>query len=531
VLQAAAALNDNCDPETLREVVRADTPTLLTILDTLQDARLLIAEELYPVARFGFAHPLIQEVALDSQLASRLQMLHRRIAEVLTARAEAGKDVDAGAIAAHWEGCSEGSIAATWHATAAARTGDYNSGTAVLHWRKVLDLADPSAADLRLSACRALISLGPETDVAEEEAERIFEEGLKLARSRRDLSAMTLLFDGYASFRANQGDLEKALSYSLASNQIAERLEDPRLRLAMRAHLAVRSSFAGRIRENIPWVDRALAEASADRGRTVEVGADDPYTVLVFQKALLGMWSGHLARARQELTWVLQLGQDRNARSVVGWAHAFFPELAWFSGEDEAALEHARLSRQIAERIGSRTSLVIASRALGIAHILAGNWDDAVRELEDVVELARRQGTLLQLESDLVAHLGAAQLGLGDSDAALASARQAIEIGSRQRARIQELRALVVAVYTRLARGGAADLEDAAREVGAARWIVEDSGATVFEPVIFELDAELALRRGDATAFETGLDQARALYRQIGAEAQVRRLGERVNAA
>jgi hypothetical protein len=131
------------------------------------------------------------------------------------------------------------------------------------------------------------------------------------------------------------------------------------------------------------------------------------------------------------------------------------------------------------------------------------------------------------MESELIGNLGAARLGAGDPGAALELAEEAIEIGARQHARLQELRGHLVATQARLARDTSAPGE-IAHGLEVASRIVDQSGASSFEPVIAELRAELALRLGKAAEFRSGLEQAAALHRRIGAEAHCRRIEERL---
>ena len=185
------------------------------------------------------------------------------------------------------------------------------------------------------------------------------------------------------------------------------------------------------------------------------------------------------------------------------------------------------MSLQIAERIGSRNSLAIALRALGAAHALAGAWDDAAQVFEDAASLVRREGTLLQMESDLIANLGAARLGAGDPKAALEPQKR------RSRSAHDNTRGFrsSEATWSQRRRGwrrAASAPGEIAHGLDVASRIVEESGASAFRAADLRIAAELALQLGKAAEFRSELERARALHRRMGAEAHRRRIEERL---
>src|SRR5262249_54085415 len=67
----------------LRAVAGMEEAPLLTALDRLAEADILLVQGLLPNADYRFKHALIQDAAYENLLKSRPQVLHRRVGEAL----------------------------------------------------------------------------------------------------------------------------------------------------------------------------------------------------------------------------------------------------------------------------------------------------------------------------------------------------------------------------------------------------------------------------------------------------------------
>jgi predicted ATPase len=86
---------------------------LLSALDRLADADLLIADGAGHEANYRFKHALIQDAAYDSLLKSRRQALHRRAAEILAGQPERAS-AEPEVIAHHFTEAGLGDLAIEW---------------------------------------------------------------------------------------------------------------------------------------------------------------------------------------------------------------------------------------------------------------------------------------------------------------------------------------------------------------------------------------------------------------------------------
>ncbi len=102
VATAAAVTGREVDRELLDALVNLPPPSLGAALDTLCDQGILESSAAAP-GQYRFRHELLREVAYELQTPSRRRHMHGRAAEVLLAREAAGRSVDWGVIATHFE--------------------------------------------------------------------------------------------------------------------------------------------------------------------------------------------------------------------------------------------------------------------------------------------------------------------------------------------------------------------------------------------------------------------------------------------
>ena len=115
----------------------------------LVKAELIDTVSTTPTAKFAFHHPLIQQVAYDSQLRSERAKLHRRLASQIEQ-----VDDNAGLIATHWEAAGDHRQAFDWHMRAGAWFNYRDQRAARTSWQRARAVADqlPDADPDRLSS-------------------------------------------------------------------------------------------------------------------------------------------------------------------------------------------------------------------------------------------------------------------------------------------------------------------------------------------------------------------------------------------
>jgi adenylate cyclase len=527
VLQTAAVIGQQFQYPILAAVTELPKQELDDALRALKTAEFVYEESLYPVAEYAFKHPLTQEVALQSQLRERRRRTHEAVARTIEA-AHAGKlDEQAALLAHHWEQADQALIAARWHRRAAEWAGTNDIAASMRHWKRVRELieADPDAAEaaeLGAEACRQTLAFGFRLGLSPEEEARAFSEGKRWTASSGDVKADGLLETAYSIVACTSGRIEEGVRHALEGQRLLLQTEDEELRAlapwtAVYPHL-VACKFT-RARELL----QALLEST--RGHP-EWGMDlwqlSAWAWGHFMQGAVDIFAGNLATARARLEHGIELARQHADAETEGWALSWLGELAAISGDAEGSLGPCQRSLEIAEKMGSPYSRVLAYHRLGIVLTLAGDWPEAIETLEHALEIAREHRTTLELETQLVSWLAEARLGAGELDRARALAEESVELGRRiahPANRVQALRALV---HVLLAQEGATAAPAVRAALAEAERIVGEIGATSLAPLVLLDRAELARVEGDRAARERALREAKALFAEIGAPLRVR---------
>jgi class 3 adenylate cyclase/tetratricopeptide (TPR) repeat protein len=437
LLQSAAVIGRDFSEVVLADVVDLEDGELEPALRALVAAEFIYEEELYPAAVYAFGHPLIQEVAYNSQLGERRAAVHRRVAEALEKFHEDKLDERAALLARHWESAGDRLTAARWSARAAAWVGINDVAEAVRHWRKVSELAEaltdsPEGSALALAARIARLSFGWRLGISEQEASAHYEAGRDLAVRNSDLVNLLMITAGYATVRGVSGNMDEYFELAEEVNRLGIEIGDPSLRMATLSVPAYARWVRGRTIEALELLDEGVALGAEDPtlgslGIATSVGS--PYAWCLLMKGVVLSAMGYPEEAAVSLEHALQAARDQGDPETEGWAHIGHVWLASWTGHVETALAHATQAYEIAERIGDGFSRVWATAYLGLARLLVGEPVQAVTALERSIELGREARTALEAEAERFAWLAQALLGAGDRGTALHAARESVRIG------------------------------------------------------------------------------------------------------
>jgi tetratricopeptide (TPR) repeat protein len=189
-------------------------------------------------------------------------------------------------------------------------------------------------------------------------------------------------------------------------------------------------------------------------------------------------------------------------------------------GNVARALDYGRQAVDLAERVGSATTLVLAHSNYGRALVLEGSFDEAQRVLGRGLGYADEHGVRLLRPVTLCA-LADALAGLGRAEEAVARANEAIETSQ-----VPSWTAIA-----HLSRAGALRLRDGLgstpeieADLASAAALVEEHGLRGMARAIHEERAQLAKLRGDEADFRAELGRARDLAAELGATGHLERL-------
>jgi tetratricopeptide (TPR) repeat protein len=516
----------------LKGVAELPEADLAASLSSLQRAEFIYEEALYPEAVYAFKHALTQEVVVyRSQLTERRARVHSAVARTITELYPDRLDEQAALIAHHWEEAGDALKAARWHSRAAEWAGTSHFPEALRHWRKVHTLLEsiPESAEtmaLGVAACIQILNVEWRLGASDEEAASVFAEGRALAQRSGDLRSLARLLATYGNVRGLAGELEEYLKYGMEAARVADQTDDAALRVGCRAALVVAHYLAGRLREALLVAEQALAETREDLKLGADIFGFSVHINALFMRGLTVNAMGRCDEAEGNLDRAVQLARQHGDTENLGWTHGIYVELAWNTGHTEAALGHARHAVEIAEKIGSPFSRVVAYQILGEAHVLSEEWSQAAGLLERTLEIARQTRTALAEEAFVLATLAEAYLGVGDYKRARVTVDEAVAVARRRGTKYYECLAHPRRARVLLRTEGAAASGEIQAALKEAQRLVEETGGRSQEPFIHEGLAELARVTGDDATRQRELREAHRLFTEIGATGHAERLAK-----
>jgi class 3 adenylate cyclase/tetratricopeptide (TPR) repeat protein len=535
VLQTAAVIGREFDEPTLAAVVEQDAPQLREALQTLKDTEFVYEQSLYPVAEYLFKHPLTQEVALASQLQERRRKLHAAVARVIEAAHAHDLDQQAALLAHHWEEAADLGQAVRWHRRAAEWAGASDPIEGMRHWRKVRELGgslqDPDVKESRLLACRFILASGTwRFGMSEDEMHGLLDEGRALAQELDRPAATAAMLVGVAAHLGVHGRAEAALEVAEeASGMIRDGMALSEM-VAIETGRAYWLMIAGRLPQALAAFDRIIECSAGDPhvGRAV-IGYSPliwAETLAAWALAMMGRFDECWPRAER----AIRIAREHRTPENLGWALGVLAQEAHLAG-GTSRLPVADLCRacveglEIAEAVGSRYSQIIASYSLAIAHFLNGDSGTSEERFADALGQARAAGTALDSQAYNLAVFADASRARGDAEAAIARAREGIEVADAGGARFQAALARTALADALIYQG--APEQEVAPVIAAARELARMSGADSLLPRLRTAEARLA-GRNDRAVLAAGLREAEAMYRTMGAPDPAERLAEEI---
>ena len=127
VLQTASVIGKEFPGPLLTVVAGLPPNELAAALDRLKSGDFVHERALYPIAEYGFKHPLTQEVAYAGQLEARRAEVHAAVAQAIEMDEQGTLDKQASLLAYHWDSAGDLPKALEWHQRAATSTGGHDA--------------------------------------------------------------------------------------------------------------------------------------------------------------------------------------------------------------------------------------------------------------------------------------------------------------------------------------------------------------------------------------------------------------------
>jgi class 3 adenylate cyclase/tetratricopeptide (TPR) repeat protein len=530
VLQTASVVGITFSDAVLARVTERSEDDLASSLQTLCASEFLLDEARQPVPEYRFWHPLTQEVAYGSMLSERRAHIHETVARALIQLEPERLNERAALIANHFEAAGETLEAARWNTRAADSALRTDMRESVRRWRNTIALLDgvpPSdeVTELGIRARHRLARYGTRMGMPQGEVDQILEDATELAQHSGNMTALANIMVARGTNKLFRGDVTAQAHY-LEAVRLADTTPEVGLQTAVRVASPVIYGLTGPMELGFAMLDEALAMAEEDPDRGSEHLGYNLLARHLCSRSFLLARSGRLAEAAADADRAVAIARERSQSEILGWTIAVYPMISFYSGAPRNEISIAEEAVRVAEETGNIFLQPLVLCSLGIAHVNAESWEDAVRACELALSVAQERSVSLFEEGNLLTFLSLAYLGAGDYDAAARTAEDAVSVSVGRETPVFESGALVArSRIRRLSDPGHARQANAA-ELDRAVRLIDETGAEAWRPFVHLEYAELAgLERNDARRGREFGESLR-LFEAMGATGHAARIRE-----
>lgn len=393
-LQQAAVLGRSFPASLLQILVGANPAEISVQFAELVSRQFLIAEPFGWAQGYAFRHVLIQEAISATLLKRDRQALHARIAQLIERASFWPRDEQVEVLAYHYAESDRPAKAVPYLLVAAENAARrYANETAILHYRRAIELMRFTRATQRDEYFRAQLGLGQALKFVGQfaEASQTLSQAitsLQTQESDRQLALRVNLLRELADVRQREHAYDDAIAHLQASQQVlgaGGQREEPALWHSVMDRMAWVRFRQGRL-------DEALALAqSAIEGAQLEY-ADDPITLASLCNTIGGVF--------------------------------------WHRGALADAIVYVEHSLQLYKDLSYAWGVAIAYTNLGILYYARGMWPKAAESFEHAYELRRQNGYLAEQATNLY-NLGMLRIEMGQHERAGTDLAESLAI-SRQ---------------------------------------------------------------------------------------------------
>ena len=460
---------------------RTDERELVDHVDELWRRRIIREQGL----RYDFSHDKLRAIALEMVSPARRRQLHRAVAEAIAV--ELHHDIDAASpqLAAHYDQAGMVEPAIDAYRLAGARAVAVSAlEEAVTMFRRALALlADlPPSPNRNALELDIGIALGSPLVALEgygsKGAHQLYERGLALCRGlHRPVDPPILRGLGLARLQGCRFDDCDELARALLDDE----RHDPIARTEGRYLLGVSAFWQGDLARARHYLDGAIeAYQVSHRDEHLTLYAQDPKAVCLVRLAWVELWAGDADRADETARSALEIAVDLDHLMTLGYVITYAAIIAAESEDLARLAELLGDADRLWKRFADRYLMVVLEALRGWLGVREGSAEGIEKIVRSVARsrtegetlhltytlllLARARGTVGEfregraatreglswshrhnqryLEAELWRVDGELAYRTGETEAAAASLRSAVEIASTQGAGWLELRAL-----------------------------------------------------------------------------------------
>lgn len=348
-------------------------------------------------------------------------------------------------------------------------------------------------------------------------------EGESWAERNDRPQSLAAFYNAYSIPCAFGGDPVRAQELAAKGLRLAEQAGDRVLACALELRLFFIAQARGLVHEMSAAMDAVMTHEPEELQKaSLLVGYDVPAAAVGFRAAIF-LYRGQLEEGLEHGRRGLAMARDCKALEVESWMLWQESDYWCLRGDARRAMEAARASLEIVERIDNPLARALALLPLGRALLLAGDGGSALQVLEEGVDLLDRVHRCFHTTA--LADLAVARNATGDTEGAWRAARQALELARQRGICNAEAYACHVLAGLHADRGTGEALAEASRLLDEAEAQFQEIGYCFPLPHLDELRGRIARHRGDLAGAEEAVRRAWRQYREMGAVERAERLG------
>ena len=499
-----------------------DTRLLESLLDSVDVAPLIEAQLVEqvgfaPHATYTFCHPLIQQVAYESQLKAGRSELHRRVAAVMQRTHGGFTGQEAAIVATQYAAAGDLRDAYDWHMQAATWYGARDIPAARKSWQQALRVADrlpdddPDRLIMRI-APRALLC-GSTFQVGGTPADTAFDELRELTAAAGDKKSLAIGMAGHLTTLTFNAHHCEAAGMASEFATLVESIGEPAMTAGLFYAAAQAKWEAGEATESLRLAQRIIDIADGDPTMgSLVVGSPLAWALAI--KGAAGMFLGRRGW-RDHLDEGVAL-----ARSVGGKTTRSFVQLFRYAAAtqnravlpDAQDVAQAAETLEIAHRSANNTAVAYAllNRATTLIHNDSEDTAAGLEFLAQAREMIVNEQLIVTLRRMSDIEVARERARSGDLDGAIDLATTILVEQFDTGEMIFRGPATTVLVEALLSRGSAADIKDAELAIDRLAAVPTEPGFVLHELPLLRLRALLALARGDEPGYQQFLERFRA---------------------
>jgi len=481
VAQVAAVLGRDFSYPLLLAVSQMAAASVQLALTKLSDAELIYINGIPPDASYQFKHALVRDAAYDALLKSRRKVLHRRVAETLTAEFPTLAEAKPEILARHWTDAGEAILA-------------------ISAWRRTADrsMVASAYAEAEASIRQALAVLnGMDQSAAEHHSHEL---ALQLA-----LAQVLITTKGWSS--------PDTVSAFARARMLAERT----------GGAEALPAFIGLWQTTMPRCEFSESIVLADTVLEIAQQVNNPrYLVSAhFEQGLTRLYLGDPVKAREHLAEAIKFYKEEDFHGLAddqgANAHGFKSHAEWLLGYPDEALRHRDDGCRLARRLNKQFALAFGNTLKAYTDGMRRDFRAAIAAADESMNICERmQIPVIGSLSKVFGYYARAQVG--EIDGATEQIKRAVEeldaaefqlVRSHNLCRLAETQALVNA------------LSDAFDTIELA--LATHPDELIYRPLLFRVRGELRLRgaqtgKSDVDLAERDFREAITLAQKMSAK-------------